>query len=195
MWKMPIDIARVRELKRQEAERRAAERRALKSPPARATFCQPAGPEPEDSPPDFEGLDDELRWRQAERVRQSSPRVAIDVEVRERYEDFPGGVVRWAEDPTPKLSGLRTSLDIANGIDGAVMGVVVTLRVVSVSGSDRKEYGIWRMFESERINGNTYPPRPPKPLYPPGHLPESLDAMQSELAAFISGPSSDGPDP
>ena len=196
---MPIDIARVRELKRQEAERRAAKRRALKSPPARPTFRRPAGPEPEDPTLAFEGLDDdEPGRRQAERARQAGPRVAIDLEVRERYEEFANGVVRWADEPTPKLPALRACLDIANGVDGAAMGVVVTLRAVSGSGSDRMEFGIWRMFEGERINGNTYPPRPPLPLYPPGHLSESLDAMHSELAAFIRdqvGPPSDGTGP
>jgi hypothetical protein len=198
MRKMPIDIGRVRELKRQEAERRAAKRRAPKSPPARSTFCRPAGPEPEDSTPAFEGLDDELRRRRDEPARQPPPRVAIDLEARERYEEFANGVVRWVEGPTPKITELRASLDIANGIDGAVLGVVVTLRAVFGSGSDRMEYGIERWFEGERINGNTYPPRPPLPLYPPGHLQESLEAMHSELAAFIRdqvGPPSDGSDP
>ena len=51
-------------------------------------------------------------------------------------------------------------------------GVVVTLRAVFGSGSDRREYGIERWFEGERINGNTWPPRPPLPLYPPGSLPK-----------------------
>jgi hypothetical protein len=195
MPNMPIDIARVRELKRQELERQRS-----KSPTARATFCRPAGPQPEDTLPAFDCLADAAKSPgcKGERVCDSPSRVAIEPEVRDRYADFAGGVVQWADEPTPKLFGLRVSLDIANGYDGAVMGVVVTLRAVS----DRMEYGIWRIFEGERINGNTYPPRPAKPLYPPGHLQESLDAMYSQLTATIrdrvglpldcTGPSSAG---
>lgn len=127
------------------------------------------------------GLDDAAEFLrcQAERLRHFRPRVDIDPEVHDRYASFAELVRSWADDPMPKVPGLRVSLDVWNGYDGAVLGVEVKFR--AEFGGDRAEYSVSRHFKGERINGNTYPPSPAELPYPTGHLGDSLDRMHFEL--------------
>jgi hypothetical protein len=122
------------------------------------------------------GLDDaaEFLRRQVERPGHHSPRVEINIEVHERHASFANLVWQWADDPMPKVPGLRVYLEVLNGIDGSVVGVEVKFR--AEFGVDRREFGASQNFGDARLYGRASSP---------GALRDSLDRIHFELVTSI----------